>query len=490
MEGAMQKYIKKYPKKPEPVQMEEPVQPVFTFREPPLAQPDNPYEVGDRVQFAVVRPQSEGGPTGEPYFILRDYTDLQNRKYKIGKIPKRSLVEGKGMVSEYDQLKENFIGQNFEEEQPGFISVKIINAQILRPNPTLEERILFKTRPGFVVGRRGVQGGEDTIAVTVTAPTSAQTQQTATEAWRLHAEAEEETPEVNYAPNDQIVLVEVKVGKEYQDEFQSEMSSEDQQVALEMLTNVVQGASLSNLNDGYTYGAHQKSYGRDENGRWVGSYVIEVPRDAIHLNPAANAITINRFDQRINYQSRLDSWTNEHHKKLTHWRNTSLADYNRLTITYNERINDYEKKLNYFNITPSLAPDNLMERRFKKAYTWDLFQLRQICMQFYHIFTTLKPSVTIYKTLSCPNSFSPLTKSKLMFRQLISHEYINKNYSKEYWLKIYTKIRNHEASNPLDENEITKVISQAILILRQHTEWKAMEYVNEQFKNFMLTTTI
>ena len=470
---AMERYISSYPRRPEPFTQSPPARPTFTFRSPPPNHPRQPFMAGDKVQFAVANLFVPHAESGESPIILRDFTELINRNKPVGERPKVSVVEDEGEVSVYDQLKKLL---NVES------TTAIIEATILKVDPTLAERIAYRT-------------------------TGAMTRTTTDSEGRLLTPISSGGPDPLYDRSDRpyaggdVAIVEFVI--------------RDTSTKGNLVSTPFRGANVDQLDDGYQYlpvavlsargrvvkkkAAKKKASkkkttkkkGRRKAHRIPGTHaiVIEIPLDALHLSPNASPATVERFNRRV--QSRLEKqrWESQRESALSTWTHTDLRKYNMDQANYSRLFNQHHQEVNYFRNTPPLDNMNLFNRRYSLSYTVDINLLREMCMQFYHSYTLEKPIITTYK-LGCVQQGRANTVQTVAERQQITRQYVEKNFPLEVWLKHYIKIRNFETGNKKSRLEINKIIIRALALLQQGNEIRALKYVSDEFKNSMLTLTL
>ena len=148
---------------------------------------------------------------------------------------------------------------------------------------------------------------------------------------------------------------------------------------------------------------------------------------------------------------------------------------------YNADLKNYEDAIKLFNNGPRLGNENLMDLRFARAYTTDMFVLKEICLQFYNSYATGKPRTTISEVLRCGNNIFK-TKKQIVERQQINRFLISSKYPVSYWLKQYILFRNVELKNKKSPKKIIAIIKQVNSLKVRAGLDEALKYVNDQFK--------
>ena len=451
----MRKYLNAYPKKPDPFVLEPPVlsSPMPPTRPP--AVPQIPFEPGDFVQLAIQAPSTSSGVTG-PWIIMKDHTDLKNRRYPIDQIPKKINIPGQGQVNAYQELLRRQIRNNLRGGTSGV--VKIWGATILKINPSQQERIAVGTLSQNVFN--------------INPPRSSDIALIEIRGYRPASASTTGAGGVGYTePDDFSEFVNVKIA----------------------------AASLENNPDGFDYGSKVLTYYAPTSeapilaqlgfptGTQFGKLVMEVPLSSLHLDPGATSFTLLRFDERVSYQSRLDLWQTQFDEYMDRYNRITVANYNRKKTTYDEKLAAYQAALDFYNNASKLSFNNFLDRRFIKAYEIDLYMLKELSMQFYYSYTIEKPSVSITKIINCgDNDYK--TKQKLVKREQISKDIINQKYDDGWWLSHYFQIRYYESGKKINKNVLKKYRNRVNILFKQRGVKSALQYINDKFKNLSLTT--
>ena len=125
-------YMQKYPQRPKVFNEQAPAQPVLKEVKPPKEQPEIPFDIGDQVSIATVR-SGQAQPFG--YYMLENYTEIQNRFKEAGYRPKK--VNNKNM---FFYLRDQVIN-----DKPNSIFLPIYGEVVaINPNPS-DAQIYFGT---------------------------------------------------------------------------------------------------------------------------------------------------------------------------------------------------------------------------------------------------------------------------------------------------------------------------------------------------------
>lgn len=116
---------------------------------------------------------------------------------------------------------------------------------------------------------------------------------------------------------------------------------------------------------------------------------------------------------------------------------------------------------------------------FSQSFNKDLGVLKNLFLQSYISLINEFPAVNI-------NYQDPATaciKSRRTKRELISRSYFDKNYSDEYWLKIYIDLKNTEKNLNFNRREIRGVKKTALEYKKHVDISRAMSYINNVFQD-------
>jgi hypothetical protein len=121
---------------------------------------------------------------------------------------------------------------------------------------------------------------------------------------------------------------------------------------------------------------------------------------------------------------------------------------------------------------------NLFDRRYGTAYVYDIDLLKEICLQFYFSYVTLKPEVTVTEYINCPSGKK--TKTKKIKREKLARSKFNEEYSDEYWIKQYILILNAESANLKSFNELRKIKTRALSIYNRSGIQQTLKYLRDE----------
>jgi hypothetical protein len=204
---------------------------------------------------------------------------------------------------------------------------------------------------------------------------------------------------------------------------------------------------------------------------------IQVPLDAIHLKDGQLPFVYDRFNDRVNYSIKLEKYQQQVIENQKTY-DTQFDLWTRATNDYQERLRIYNDKENFYLTAPRMSTLNLFDRRYGTAYVYDIDLLKEICLQFYFSYVTLKPEVTVTEYINCPSGKK--TKTKKIKREKLARSKFNEEYSDEYWIKQYILILNAESANLKSFNELRKIKTRALSIYNRSGIQQTLKYLRDE----------
>jgi len=212
---------------------------------------------------------------------------------------------------------------------------------------------------------------------------------------------------------------------------------------------------------------------------------LEVPLSALHLKDSAAAFTIKRFQDRVDYDTRLQKYIKQKDAADKRY-DDQIKDYNdRIIPAWNLNRIENEKEWDFFeNPNNKLTISNLFNRRYGSANLASVELLKQVCMQFYYSYAQVNPNVVVSKVDRCgPNSYK--TKNKIIKRETISKKLINEKYPDTYWIKQYILFCNAQSQQKYSLNKL-RLIRQRAMEIYQHKGIKdSIAYVQKQMSHMI-----
>jgi hypothetical protein len=135
----------------------------------------------------------------------------------------------------------------------------------------------------------------------------------------------------------------------------------------------------------------------------------------------------------------------------------------------------YLKKYNIIN------SKNLFDKYYQKIYNKELDELKNIYYEFYTKFLIENEFYQkSYKLLCEKNS-----QQNIVFkRDKPSKTMFFKDFTDEYWIRLYTFFKNYEFKRNLTQDEFDNIVRESIHYIRINKNDKALKYINKYFKNY------
>jgi len=128
----------------------------------------------------------------------------------------------------------------------------------------------------------------------------------------------------------------------------------------------------------------------------------------------------------------------------------------------------------------NISFDSLFKQCYNNAYKLDMTgqeSIKSICTRFYSSYVENRPSIITSKySVKCQK-----TIKKEITRQIISEEYIRKEYPVSFWLNYYIKILQNEKPLLKRRKNIRKIQATAQTILKEKNLDEAAKYVFDRF---------
>tara|TARA_R110002020_G_scaffold405038_3_gene615083 strand:- start:19 stop:2079 length:2061 start_codon:yes stop_codon:yes gene_type:complete len=213
---------------------------------------------------------------------------------------------------------------------------------------------------------------------------------------------------------------------------------------------------------------------------WSDHMYVEVPMSALHLKDGATPFTIQRYTERLNYDTRLQKYINQQDAADKKYANLLKEYDDRVLPGWNDSRMQNEKEWNnYENPNARLTISNLFTRRFGSANLASVELLKQLCMQFYYSYVQVNPNAVITHVDHCgPNDYK--TRTRITKRQLINKKLINEKYPDSFWIKQYILICNAQSENKYSLNKLRSIRKRAIEIYNKKGIKESLAYVEGQ----------
>jgi hypothetical protein len=120
----------------------------------------------------------------------------------------------------------------------------------------------------------------------------------------------------------------------------------------------------------------------------------------------------------------------------------------------------------------------LFDRRFGTAYFYDFELLREICLQFYFSYVTLKPEIRVVEYINCPSG--KVTKEKIIKREELTRARFNEKYPETYWIKQYILMLDAQSQNRKSIQELRMIKTRAIQNYNLSGIEKTLRYLRDE----------
>ena len=204
---------------------------------------------------------------------------------------------------------------------------------------------------------------------------------------------------------------------------------------------------------------------------------IQVPLDTVHLKDDNVPFVYSRFNDRVNYSIKRQKYEQQVRENQTLY-NNQLASWEQVKNDYDQRLLVYNDKENFYLTAPRMSTLNLFDRRFGTAYLYDFELLREICLQFYYSYATLKPEIKVMEYIDCPNG--KVTKEKLIKREKLTRSSFNEKYTSTYWIKQYILMLNAQSKFSKSLQELKMIKTRAIQNYNLFGMQKTLKYLNDE----------
>ena len=248
------------------------------------------------------------------------------------------------------------------------------------------------------------------------------------------------------------------------------------------------GSDLSIINDTAIFGRDYYSAPYNQttvgplfkNGQTSGgvlTFTVGVPADSIHVRNSNDIAIRNRFLEKINYPIKLQKYEQQLQENERRYQE-EVANYDAALVNYNERKRINQEQIDFANNATRMSTANLFDRRFITAYLYDISSLKEICLQFYYSYVTLKPEVTVTKLIDCAGT--KVTKNKVIKREEITRQIFNEKYPDTYWIKQYILMLNAQSENKKDFDHLRRIKTRAIQIYNLNGLEKTLKYLSDE----------
>ena len=207
------------------------------------------------------------------------------------------------------------------------------------------------------------------------------------------------------------------------------------------------------------------------------STYIQVPLDAIHLKDDNVSFVYSRFNDRVNYSIKRQKYEQQVRENQELY-NQQLASWEQARNDYEQRLLIYNDKENFYLTAPRMSTLNLFDRRFGTAYFYDFELLREICLQFYFSYVTLKPEIRVVEYINCPSG--KVTKEKIIKREELTRARFNEKYPETYWIKQYILMLDAQSQNRKSIQELRMIKTRAIQNYNFSGIEKTLKYLRDE----------
>ena len=206
----------------------------------------------------------------------------------------------------------------------------------------------------------------------------------------------------------------------------------------------------------------------------------EVPLSAIHLKDDTPAFTIKRFQERVDYPTKLQKYNQQQQAADKKYSIEQQQYENQILPQWNLEKSENENEWTYFeNPNNRLALSNLFTRRYATATLAGVELLKELCMQFYYSFAQVNPTYTQTKVVPCGHD-SYITKSQIIKREKINKTLIKEKYPETYWIKQYILFCNAQSQNKYGIDKLKLIRQRAMEIYRTKGIVSSITYVHKQ----------
>ena len=452
----MQSYMANYPKEPAPFQVPKPNEPDFNPPKIDRLPTDGIWKKDDVVEIVIVRPKDDD----QPFYILREYTDPQNRIFGAGVRPQFSDLDG-DRVNEYEYLVDNMLAQGRATK----LFLRVVNPNLLPP-PT-NTQATSTGGPGVansVVNTQVNQTRQNTLLGGVTTAEGA-TQPT--------------PPQTAFNPLNkwgQIIGVENSFPgnvEGFMPGAGSYFASPNNRVFSSMSFEKLLGPSPFQSTVSYEYRIDTD-----------GNYYLNMPYDAIHLSNAVQqpTATIERINDYFNQEKRVEKQELEQIQYRTQIYEPLYDQYlNEFQAWQNLSSSVAIEREEFFKDPAPLTFDTFVNKRYNKCYRLDINMLKELIMQFYYSYSAAKPDVLIKEVVRCGGN-TIKTKRRVVKREQIYREKIDLKYGAKFWIRNYIEIKNLERTNKINPGVLKNITRNAVTLYENVSEEKSLKYITEQFK--------
>jgi len=427
-------YMRKYPKAPPIFKKTRPSPPELVRVPEPTRYPEIAFEIGDEVQFIS---RNTVQTSNQHHIILRNFTELKNRSYGLGVIP-RTIIDDR--VADAPIKKDAFLLMAAVGTTGWYGGAsQIYTGKVVAIDPDENER---RNTWGTWVNNSGGGGGG--------------------------------------RARPQIAIIQLEAASAGWMVGQSSIDFNTLQSIWSPTTHTIGGTTLEIFIDsnGLDWGNKTKQY--PDNFKYGNSFpFVEVPLDALHMIKTADMLRLERFHNRVSYPAKKALWEQK------------MAVAQKL---YDDKVQDFLQRVEpawlaakaksdkdwlFYRTAPRLAAYNLFQSRYNKAYLFDMSSLKEICMQFYYSYTADNPVATVSKLVNC-GSRTRITEQKIIKREQISRDLMERKYSDTYWLKQYILIRNAESEDKRTFDALRLIRRRAIEVYNQRGVASALKYIKKQ----------
>lgn len=141
--------------------------------------------------------------------------------------------------------------------------------------------------------------------------------------------------------------------------------------------------------------------------------------------------------------------------------------------------------------SPAMAPylkkydiinsKKLFDKYYQKLYSKELDELKNVYYEFYEKYLENNEYYQKSYKLLCEKNSQHNTVFK---RDKPSKSMFFKDFTDEYWIRLYTFFKNYEFKRNLTQDEFDNIVRESIQYVRINKNDKALKYINKYFKNY------
>jgi hypothetical protein len=122
--------------------------------------------------------------------------------------------------------------------------------------------------------------------------------------------------------------------------------------------------------------------------------------------------------------------------------------------------------------------EDLFKKRYKKVYIDDLIELKAAMYRAYLFFILDNEEYDNSHINICSNNIVKYKRKKISWQESL------KLLDNNYWLRLYTYIRNYETDKGMTPNQFNNLVRDASEFIKYNKVLDAMKFVNKFFKDY------